>query len=613
MAVAPLPAARADAALDAAIERALTFAGQHLTQTDATLAPGSYPHYTAPDGTWVTSAANYWTSGYLPGAQWLMYEATRDAKWLMMARARQAAIAGQASNGTTQDIGLMIGASFGNDARLTGDANAKQVVSQAATTLATRYNAAVGAIRSWDVAAAQPGDFYLIVDGLMNLELLRDAVAYGGDPSFATIATRDALTTRTHHLRADGSTFHIVIFDAATGAVRRKTYGPGYSVNSTWSRGQSWAIYGFAEAYEGSPDAQLLEGAQRAADYWLRRIPADGVPYWDFDAPGIPNEPRDSSAAAIAAAGLLRLAGLPVPAERAAAYRAGAERILQSLTSTAYLAEGTANAALLQHGTSYKAQGLTDRGLIYGDYYFLEAMVRYRGVPPPPPPTPPPPPPPAPSPPPPAGYAATVLADAPAAYWRLGETAGTVAVAAAGTLNGSYLGNPLLGRPGALRGDPNLAVSLNGTSSYIAVPDAAKLDTGDVVTLELWVKRAKIGTSQGLLSKGTGAYQLYMTALNEVALHKAGNGAIARSSVRLTDTTAFHHIAVTKNAAATRIYLDGVDRTSAATNRTLVNTATGLAIGTGAGPFSGVVDEVAIYPRALSAAAVQQHYAAGTG
>jgi len=174
MAVAPLPAARADAALDAAIEHALMFAGQRLTQTDATLAPGSYPHYTALNGTWVTSAANYWTSGYLPGAQWLMYEATRDAKWLMMARGRQAAIAGQASNSTTQDIGLMIGASFGNDARLTGDANAKQVVSQAATTLATRYNAAVGAIRSWNVAAAQPGDFYLIVDGLMNLDALGD-------------------------------------------------------------------------------------------------------------------------------------------------------------------------------------------------------------------------------------------------------------------------------------------------------------------------------------------------------------------------------------------------------------------------------------------------------
>ena len=236
---APLPAARAaDPALDAAVAHALTFAGQRLAQTDAALAAGSFPHYTAPNGTWVTSGANYWTSGYLPGAEWLMYETTRDARWLTMARARQAAIAGQASNRTTQDIGLMIGLGFGNDARLTGDANAKQVVRQAASTLATRYNATVGAIRSWDVASSQPGDFYLIVDGLMNLELLRDAVAYGGDPNLATIATRDALTTRTHHLRADGSTVHIVIFDAATGAVRRKTYGPGYSATSTWSRGR---------------------------------------------------------------------------------------------------------------------------------------------------------------------------------------------------------------------------------------------------------------------------------------------------------------------------------------------------------------------------------------
>ena len=204
-----------------------------------------------------------------------------------------------------------------------------------------------------------------------------------------------------------------------------------------------------------------------------------------------------------------------------------------------------------------------------------------------------------------------MLADAPAAYWRLGETAGTVAAATAGALNGSYLGSPQLGRPGAISGDPNLAIGLNGTTAYVAVPDAAKLDTGDVVTLELWIKRAKLGVAQGLLSKGTGSYQLYLTALNEVALRKAGNGEIARSSIRLTDTSAFHHLAVTKSAATVRIYVDGVDRTTAITNRALVNTASGLAIGTGAGPFSGVVDEVAVYPRALSAAAVQQHYAAG--
>lgn len=206
-----------------------------------------------------------------------------------------------------------------------------------------------------------------------------------------------------------------------------------------------------------------------------------------------------------------------------------------------------------------------------------------------------------------------MLADAPAAYWRFGETSGTVAVATAGGLNGRYVGNPLLGRPGALRGDANLAVGLNGTSAYVSVPDAAKLDTGDLFTLELWIKRAKLGTSQGLMAKGTGSYQLYLNSLNEVALRKTGTGEVARSSIRLTDTAAFHHLVVTKSAAAIRIYVDGVDRTTAVVNRALVNTSAGLVVGTGAGPFSGVVDEVAIYPRALPAAAVQQHFAAGTG
>ena len=377
----PAPVARADAALDASVAHALEFAGGQLARADAALPASAFPHVTSAAGAWETTGAAFWTSGYFAGTAWLMYEATGDDRWLRMARARQAGVAAQAANRATQDVGVMIGASFGNDLRLTGDAGARQVVRDAALSLATRWNATVGSLRSWNSPAGAPAsDFWVIVDGLINLELLRVAAANGGDPGYAALATQHALTTRANHLRADGSTFHIVVYDSTTGAVKRKTYGPGYSASSTWSRGQAWAIHGFTQAYARSRDARLLDAASRAADFWLARVPADGVPYWDFDAPQIPNEPRDSSAAAIAASGLLALSQQPVGAERAAAYRAAAERVLRSLTSPAYLAEGTSNAAILQHGTSYKATGLIDRGLIYGDYYFLEALIHYRAL-----------------------------------------------------------------------------------------------------------------------------------------------------------------------------------------------------------------------------------------
>ena len=483
LALAPSPATSADAALDASVAHALSFAGQRLAATDAALPAAVYPHLTTPAGAWVTTDASYWASGFLPGAEWLMYEATGEARWLQMARAREAAIAGQATVAESSAIGFMIGSTFGNDFRLTGDARARQVMVDAATWMGKSYNPLVGAARSWHNPAGAPAsDFYVIVDALMNLEQLRFGASHGGDPNLAAMAMRQAQTTRTVHLRPNGSTFHIAVFDSTTGALKRMTFGPQYSVNSTWSRGEAWAIYGFTQAWEGSGDANLLEAAQRAADYWTSHVPADGVPYWDFDAPNIPNEPRDSSAAAIAAAGLLRLAALPaVPASRAAAYRASAEQTLRTLTSSAYLSEGTANAAILQHGTSYKANGFIDRGLIYGDYYFIEAMLRYRGAAgpaPPPPPLPPPPPPPPlpppPQPPGPGGYAGVVAADGPVGYWRLGETSGTTATNAVGGAAGRFLGAFKLGVAGAVT--QNSAVALAGTTGYVSVPDGAVLN-----------------------------------------------------------------------------------------------------------------------------------------
>lgn len=634
VAVAQPPApARADAALDASIAHAFAFAGQRLAATDARLAANAYPHYTLPGGAWLTVGASSWVSGYLAGSAWLMYDATHDPKWLTIARAREAGIAAQATNAATHDTGVMISTSFGNDYRLTGDAHARQVMLQAASALASRYDATVGAVRSWNNPAGSPAnEFRVILDGLIVLDPLRFAATHGGDPAMATMATRHALTTAVSHVRPDGGTYHVAVFDSNTGRVLRYEYGPGYSVNSTWSRGQGWAIYGFTAAYDASGDPRLLAAAQKTADYWIAHVPADGVPYWDFDAHGIPNEPRDSSAAAVAADGLVRLSQIPaVPVARAAAYRAAAETILRSLTSPAYLSEGTTNAAILLHGTSYKSQGLTDRGLVYGDYYFLEAMLRYRALstppppppvppppvppapppapppPPPPPPAPPPPPPPAPPPPPPGTYAGVIAADHPVGYWRLGDASGTVATAVTGP-SGRYLGGVRLGSPGAVRGDS--AATLLGTNGYISVPDAAALHTGDAFTLEAWVRRATIGTSQGLFAKGAKSYQVYFDASNQLVLRDTGIGEIARSTGGLTDTTSFHQIVVTKSGPAVRLYLDGVDRTGAVVNHALASTADALLIGNGSGYLDGTIDEVAVYDRALDAATIAAHRAA---
>jgi Concanavalin A-like lectin/glucanases superfamily/PKD domain len=234
---------------------------------------------------------------------------------------------------------------------------------------------------------------------------------------------------------------------------------------------------------------------------------------------------------------------------------------------------------------------------------------------PPPPPVPPPPPapPPAPPPPPPpsGAYTAAVTADHPIAYWRLGEASGKVAVDAAGTSNGTYVGGVALGRPGAITGDTNHAVGLNGTNAYVSAPDKTALDTGDAFTLEVWAKRNTTGTSQGLMAKGTGSYQFYIEAGNHVVLRKTGVGEIVRSSVTLTDKTAFHHIVVTKNGPLIHVYIDGVERTGAIVNRALTNTNDAVLIGNGAGYLNGVMDEVAVYNHALTAARVQAHFAAG--
>jgi unsaturated chondroitin disaccharide hydrolase len=354
----------------------LEFARGQLGATAQSLAPPAYPSLTKPDGSWETRGANWWTSGFLAGSLWFAYGDTGDPSWREQAERWQAGLESQKNNTSTHDLGFMILNSFGSAYELTGVEAYRQVVLDAAASLATRFSPVVGCTRSWNSSSSD--DFIVIVDNMMNLELLFWGARNGGDPAWRGMAISHALKTMENHVRPDGSTYHVVDYDPGTGAVRRKRTVQGLSTESTWSRGQAWALHGFAIAYRETGDARFLDTARRTADYFVAGLPADRVPYWDFLAPS--GDPRDSSAAAIAASGLLELSRLEPDRTRAAGYFEAAGAILDSLSSSAYLATDGSSQAILLHGTSHKPAGSFDTGLVFGDYYFVEALLRYRAL-----------------------------------------------------------------------------------------------------------------------------------------------------------------------------------------------------------------------------------------
>ncbi len=288
---------------------------------------------------------------------------------------------GQAANTGTQDVGLQIGDSFGLGERFTSSADYRSVALKGAASLATRYDPRVGMVRSWKNPAGAPADdFRVIVDGLMNHELLFWAANHGGDPALAQEAASAAVRTAQDFVRPDGSVYHLIIYDADTGAIKTKTTANGYADESTWSRGQAWAIHGFAIAYRETGDARLLDAARRTAAYFMAHLPADGVPPWDFDAPA--PAVKDSSASAIAAAGLAVLARVEPDPDRAARDAADARSIIARLSAPPYLVTTSPVRSVLLHGTYLHSGGITDTGLSFGDFYLLEALMGLRQLPP---------------------------------------------------------------------------------------------------------------------------------------------------------------------------------------------------------------------------------------
>lgn len=333
------------------------------------------PRTLDPDGRLVLVPPGDWTSGFFPGILWQLYGFTSDRKWLDEARKATEKLADEQYNGRTHDMGFKIYCSFGQGYRLVGDTSYRSTIIQAAQTLSTRFNPVVGCIRSWDHNSDR-WDFPVIIDNMLNLELLFAATRLTGDSSFYDIAVSHANTTLKNHFRPDGSTYHVIDYDPETGKVQHRNTHQGYSDSSTWARGQAWALYGYTMCYRETNNEQYRKKAVDIARWLMNHphMPADGVPYWDFDAPGIPDEPRDASAAAVIASALYELSSL---VSEGGSFSNYADHIVHSL-ATAYTAEtGTHHGFILLHSTGSKPAGSeVDVPLIYADYYFLEALAR---------------------------------------------------------------------------------------------------------------------------------------------------------------------------------------------------------------------------------------------
>lgn len=361
------------------VAKSFGVASQHLSNAieqyqDIT----KFPRSTNPDGSLHTRAANNWVSGFFPGSLWYMYEYSKDEKFKEAAIKWTGALEAQQYNTGTHDVGFIINCSYGNGKRLTGNEDYSPIIIETARSLSTRFNENVGCIKSWDWS--KEWKFPVIIDNMMNLELLFEASKLSGNDAFRNIAIEHANTTMEHHYRPDNSCYHVVDYDPETGEVVAKITHQGYNAESTWSRGQAWGLYGYTVCYRETKDQKYLDQANKIAAFIINhpRTPADLIPYWDYDAPGIPNEPRDASAAAIMASSLLELS--TYSSANKEQYFSYAERLLGSLSSDEYLAApGTNNNFLLKHCTGHKmADSEVDAPLIYGDYYFLEALLRYK-------------------------------------------------------------------------------------------------------------------------------------------------------------------------------------------------------------------------------------------
>ena len=321
-----------------------------------------------------------WCSGFFPGSLCYLYQLTNDKSWLLQSRRFTEALDSIQYLTWHHDVGFMIGSSYLNIYRLSPNKAYKKAIIQTAKSLCTRFRKKAGVIQSWNVdrgwQSKRGWTCPVIIDNMMNLELLFEATRLSGDSTYWKVAVSHANKTLENQFRKDGSCYHVVDYDPNNGAVLHRQTAQGYADNSAWARGQAWAVYGYTVCYRYTHDRKYLDQAVKTLNFVMQNpnLPNDLIPYWDFDAPNIPNEPRDVSSAACIASALYEMNNyLPDNG-----YTSLADRIIRSLSSPEYRAPlGKNGCFLLMHSVgSIPHNNEIDVPLNYADYYFLEALTR---------------------------------------------------------------------------------------------------------------------------------------------------------------------------------------------------------------------------------------------
>lgn len=326
------------------------------------------------------SNSGWWCSGFYPGTLLFLYQQTHDAALLTEANRILEVLKKEQYNKTTHDLGFMMYCSFGNAEKIAPKPEYKQILINSAKSLITRFDPKVGCIKSWD---SKKPEYIVIIDNMMNLELLFWATRVTGDSTYAKIAITHANTTMKNHFRADYSSYHVVVYNPETGAVQQKRTAQGYSDESAWARGQTWGLYGYTLMYRETKNKKYLAQANHIAKFLLNNptLPTDKIPYWDFNAPNIPDALRDASAGAVMASALLELCRYTDKAS-SRQYFNTAQTIIKNLSAKPYKANLATNGGfILQHSVGNMPEKTEiDVPLTYADYYFVEAMMRYKNI-----------------------------------------------------------------------------------------------------------------------------------------------------------------------------------------------------------------------------------------
>jgi len=335
-----------------------------------TMYPDFFPLYTS-NGRWKHEGEAWtnWCGGFLGGQLWLVVEQNQAPWWREQAEHYSRLIEHRKTDRNVHDLGFLFWPTWKRWYDLTGDPAVNKVVIEAGCTLALRFQKNGQYLRSF------VADESLFIDIMMNVGIIFYAAQQTGDRELERKAMLHCLTTRRYLVRGDGSTSHEGIFDTQTGAFLRQSTHQGWRDDSSWARGLTWALYGFGTVYGFTGDARFLQTAEACAQYYIEHTPGHGIPPNDWMEPN-PSQPYESSAAAIAASGLLQLAELTGDPLRARLYRDYALRIVDTLTEPEFLALETPDwEGILKHGIYHQRKGLgVDESVMWGEYFFLEAV-----------------------------------------------------------------------------------------------------------------------------------------------------------------------------------------------------------------------------------------------